>query len=286
MAVHRRTYNPYDGPLTTSGARWLVLPRYAFRELFASRLLVAFLALCLVPALVWGALIYLVQNPVARALLHIGTTDLLTIDAGFFYRVVGTQCGLALLLAAWIGPSLVIPDLANGALPLYLSRPFTRVHYVTGKLGALIAVLSAVTWVPALLLFALQAGLEGGGWGLAHLRVAAAIVLATALWVGLLAFMAVSLSAWVRWRIVASGLFFAVFFVGQALAATWNAVLHTRWGLLISPNYLIDLLWRQLFGLPLDRPLPIAAAWAALLGMGLILLWLLDRRLRACEVVR
>jgi ABC-2 type transport system permease protein len=286
MAVYRRTYQAYEGALTPAGSRWLVLPRYAFRELLASRMLVVFLAACLVPTLVEAVIIYLVHNPTARALLHMGQSDLLSIDARFFYRIVSMQGGLALLLAAWIGPTVVVPDLTNGALALYLSRPLSRSAYLWGKLSALLVVLSAITWVPGLLLFALQAGLAGEGWGFAHVRLAVATVLASALWISLLAFLSVTLSAWLRWRIAATGLFFALFFVGAGMGEAWNAVLHTRWGRIINVNYLIDLIWHHLFGLTLRDPLPIAAAWAALLGLCLACLWLLDRRLRACEVVR
>jgi len=179
-----------------------------------------------------------------------------------------------------------VPDLANSALALYLSRPLTRAGYLWGKLSALLALLSAITWVPGLLLFALQAGLAGEGWGFALVRLAVATVLACALWISLLAFLSVTLSAWLRWRIAATGLFFALFFVGAGMGEAWSAVLHTHWGRIINVNYLIDLIWRHLFDLPLRDPLPIGAAWTALLALCLACLWLLDRRLRACEVVR
>jgi len=286
MAVYRRTYQAYEDALTPVGSRWMVLPRHAFRELLASRMLIVFLVACCVPILIEAAIIYLVHNPTARALLHMGRSDLLSIDATFFYRIVSTQGGLALLLAAWIGPTVVVPDLANSALALYLSRPLTRAGYLWGKLSALLALLSAITWVPGLLLFALQAGLAGEGWGFAHVRLAVATVLACALWISLLAFLSVTLSAWLRWRIAATGLFFALFFVGAGMGEAWSAVLHTHWGRIINVNYLIDLIWCHLFDLPLRDPLPIGAAWTALLALCLACLWLLDRRLRACEVVR
>ena len=42
MAVHKRAYRPYEGPLTPERRRVLVLPRYAFLELFESRVLLSF----------------------------------------------------------------------------------------------------------------------------------------------------------------------------------------------------------------------------------------------------
>src|SRR5258707_13066390 len=51
------------------------------------------------------------------------------------------------------GPPLVSRDLRNNALPLYLCRPFTRTEDVLGKMSVLLILLSAITWIPQLLLF-------------------------------------------------------------------------------------------------------------------------------------
>ena len=58
MAVHKRAYRPYEGPLTPERRRVLVLPRYAFLELFESRVLLSFFVLCFVPFLVELAIVY------------------------------------------------------------------------------------------------------------------------------------------------------------------------------------------------------------------------------------
>jgi hypothetical protein len=39
MAVYKKTYRPYEGALTTSWKRFLVIPRYAFEDLHRSRFL-------------------------------------------------------------------------------------------------------------------------------------------------------------------------------------------------------------------------------------------------------
>ena len=40
---------------------------------------------------------------------------------------------MAYLLTAFVGPSLVSPDVSNNAMPLYFCRPFSRTEYVIGK---------------------------------------------------------------------------------------------------------------------------------------------------------
>ena len=43
MAVYERTYRPYRGALTPEWSRFLVLPRYVYRDIFQKKLFVGFL---------------------------------------------------------------------------------------------------------------------------------------------------------------------------------------------------------------------------------------------------
>jgi len=294
VAVYKRSYRPYAGPLTSERWRFLVVPRYALQELVESRVLMAFVVLCLFPFLTEACVIYVANFPAARALLQVsGSPD--TIRTEFFAAALAVQGILAFILAAWVAPVLVSPDLVNGALPLYLSRPFSRAEYVLGKAVALFALLSVVTWVPVLVLFALQAGLAESGWLFTHLRVAWATLLGSWIWIAVLALLGLSLSAWIRWRLVASTALFAVFFMGFAFGEVWRAVLRDPWGRLANLPYLIGVVGIDLFGIApppaVDREaqalaeLPTWAAWAGLVATCAVCLWLLDRRLRAREVV-
>jgi ABC-2 type transport system permease protein len=300
MAVYKRAYRPYDGPLTPERTRFLILPRYAFQEIFESRVLTAFLLACFIPFLVQTAAIYLANSDAARAVLGVGgpSRNWENLPPPFFLLALTIQGTFAFLLTAWVAPVLVSPDLVNGALPLYLSRPFTKAEYVLGKAAVLVALLSAITWVPGLVLFALQAGLGPAEWLGANLRVAWAIVGGSLLWIALLTLLGLALSAFIRWRLVASGALVAVFFMGSAFGEMWREVIGNSWGRLANPSYLIALVWRDLFGITfvgpvaremLDdrtaRDLPLWAAWAGLVAMCAVCLWLLGRRLQAREVV-
>ena len=296
MAVHKRAYRPYEGPLTAERGRFLILPRYGLLELFESRLLTAFFVLCFVPVLIGASAIYIANSPAARALLEMSSAPDFVRKADFFFAILTLQGALAFLLTAWVAPVLVSPDLVNGALPLYLSRPFTRVEYVLGKAAVLLTLLSAITWVPGLVLFALEAGLAEG-WGTANLRIAAAVFAGSWVWILVLTLLGLAISAWIRWRVVASGALAGVFFMGAAFGEMWREVLNTSWGRLTNLYYLVGLVWRSLFGLFTDRSmaqemfnergrdLPTWAAWAGLAAAVAVSVWLLERRLRAREVV-
>ena len=287
MAVHDRSYRRYEGALTGERWRFLILPRYAFRDVFRSRLFTAFFALCFVWPLVCAILIYLRHNAAALQLLGTVAAQVVTIDAGFFYRFLNFQgAGLGFLIVLIVGPSLVAPDLRNNGLALYLCRPFSRTEYVVGKMTVLVSLLSAITWVPGLLLFLLQAYLEGTGRLGANLRIAAAIFVASWVWILLLSLLALAVSATVKWKPIAAAALVALFFVAAALGSTLNQALGMQWGHVLNLALMIETVWAALFGVEFPSLVPVSAAWVSLSIAGAAALLLLARKLRAYEVVR
>jgi ABC-2 type transport system permease protein len=85
-----------------------------------------------------------------------------------------------------------------------------------GKLSVLVILMSLMTWVPGLLLFGLEAILEGFGWMFDHCPPRLRPLLRAWIWILLLALLALALSAWVKWKPVAGALMFGVFFVAAA----------------------------------------------------------------------
>lgn len=298
MAVYKRNYKPYEGRLTPDWSRFLAPARYSLETLFQSRLLVGFMvASCIFPIFA-ATVIYLHHNLSALTLLRIRPDQLLPIDGDFFAAFLSFQGAFAFLFTAYAGPGLISPDLSNNALPLYLCRPINRTEYILSKMSVLFIPLSCITWLPGLLLFAIQAGLQGDGWGWTHIRWAWAIFAGSWLWIVLLSLVAVSLSAWVRWKLAASALLFGVFFISSALGAMVNEVLTTRAGNILSLGYVIGIIWAQMLQLPARSTffgeifnirrgdeVPEYMAW---LVVGLVCttcIILLNRRLRAKEVV-
>src|SRR2546423_1250649 len=162
MAVYKRRDAPDTGALTPERSRFLVLTRFAFADLFKSRFFVLLLILSLVPGLFSAGYIFIANNKAVQLLLPTGPADMFSVEARFFTLIMIVQTQAAFLLNCWVGPILIAGDLTNGALPLFLSRPFSRADYVLGKLAVMGLLLSSVTWVPSLLLFSLQAGVARG----------------------------------------------------------------------------------------------------------------------------
>ena len=291
MAVYERNYGRYKGPLTPVGSRFLILPRYAFREVFQSKFFVAFFTLCFAVPFAGLLMIYLHHNLAALKFLNLPLEqlkDALPINATFFRRGLEWQGSLAFILAMAVGPALIAPDLRNNGLPLYRSRPFTRTEYVLGKMMVLITLLSLITWIPGMLLFFFQAYLDGTGWLGENLGTGMAIFVGSWLWILVLSLVALAISAWVKWKPVARVTMLIVFFVLSGFARALNEALDTWWGWLASIWAATQNVWASLFGQTIDSDLamPVWAAWLSLAGACLLCLWLLSRRIRAYEVVR
>ena len=289
MAVYKRHYEPYSGPLTKRSPRCFVLTRYAVRELFRSRFFTGFFVLSLVPVLGFAGYIFIANNSLLRALFSFRSSATLPVEASFFAIFLEVQTSLAFLLTCWAGPTLVSGDLTNGALPLFLSRPLNRAEYVVGKFAVLGVLLSFMTWFPALLLLFLEAGLAPGRWFMPHFWLIGPILWCSALWIVLLSLIALAASAWVKWRIIAMASIFGVFLIPAGLGAALNATLRTNWGSLLDISRMFqEILWAGFHSSYQggEGAIPRPAAWIALAAVCFICLRLLHARLRAFEVVR
>ncbi|MGC2638536.1 MAG: hypothetical protein WA294_15235 [Acidobacteriaceae bacterium] len=290
MSVYKHEYAAYSGPVTPLWARIGVLTRYAWGEVWSSRITVGLFVVCLLPALVFLVGIYLTNNPLARMILMHGNAPPFAIDAGYFLKVLANQSWFALVLTAWAAPGLVSFDLADNALPILLSHPISRFGYVLGKFLALFSFLSLVTWIPCLLLFACQACTSPRPWIADHLRIGFGLAAGSVLWITLLAVLGLALSAWVRWKVVATGLIFAAILVPAGIGGIISGVLRTQWGFLLNVPVVMTQLWERMLGAPPSmhgiEPLPTTAIVLVLFLAFFICIAMLNARIRAREVVR
>lgn len=292
MPVYDRRYRGYAGVRRSPRGVFWTLARYGFAEIFSTRLLlVLFVAACL-PVVVFATLVYVANNLELLTLFKVQDNELQeSLSGSLFFWFVALQGNLAFLFASFAGPSLVNPDLAHGAMPLYLSRPLGRRDYVLGKLAILGTLLSAITWVPGLLLVALQSSLAGWGWLAAHASIPVGIFLGSVAWIAVLSLAALAISAWIRWRPLATGALFVLVVVGSAFGAAINETLDTRWGKLLMFTEQVKTIWIDLFGVgrilgtSREDDLPVAVCWLALGGFAVVALALLRRKIRAHEVV-
>jgi ABC-2 type transport system permease protein len=287
----------------------VVIPRFGVREVFKSKLLTTFFILCFIYPLIALILVYLHHNANALALLQINVRELVPIDASFFRTFLEVQGGFALILTVLVAPPLISRDLSNNALPLYLCRPLSRAEYVLGKMAVVAFLLSLVTWIPGLLIFIFQASLSGFSWLSANLWMLWAIFSGSMLWIVLLTLLALAVSSFLKWRMVASGALLGLFFVPSAFGEIVNNLFLTRAGSLISLWAMINNIWLGLFGLferesgsvrgKVNNPIydgqfvdivllepPLWTSWLLIASVCGVCVWLLSRKVRAYEVIK
>lgn len=286
MAVYKRSYRGYTGELTPRWSRFRILMRYASRGVFRSRFVTALFVLCFFFPVITIAGLYLNHNAHVLSLLKLGRGQFLTVNGTFFVTFLGVQNILAFVMTAFIGPNMIAPDLANNALPLYFCRPLSRTEYVAGRGCAIVSLLSWITWVPGLVLFAIESTLSGPAWAAAHWKYAAGIFIGSMLWIFVLTLLALALSAWVRWRIVAGGLLLFLMGFSSGFSAALNAVMRTNLGSYFNPPALVAAVCSRFFDLDTSIGIAAGPALIALAAMCAFCIYLLSRKVRAFEVVR
>jgi ABC-2 type transport system permease protein len=286
MAVYEQGYKPYEGELTPAWSRFLVIPRYAYQDLFKYKLFIALFVLCFVWPLISTVLIYLRHNANALAAFDLVLSDVVPINGTFFYIFTTIQTSLAFIFTVIIGPVLISRDLSNNALPLYLSRPFSRFEYIIGKMSVLVILLSAFTWVPGLLLFLFQSFLVGGGWMAENMWIANAIFTVSMAWLMILSLLAMAFSAWIKWRTAASAALFAIFIVPTPIGVAIHEILKSDKGFYLNLGVAYGSLAGHLFRLEwMNQLLSPVEAWGVFIGFAALSLYMLARKVRAYEVV-
>jgi ABC-2 type transport system permease protein len=307
MAVHRRGYRQYTGPRTSETWRFWILARYAFSRVFRVRLLVVFYVISFVPALIASSVVYLSHNLDLLASLfpneRVPTEELITVNAEFFLFLMTFQASLSVFVTALVGPDLVSPDLTNNALPLYFSRPFSRLEYVLGKFSVLFVLLALSTAAPMMFIYFLKSSLAGWSWFVDNIHLAFAITLGSAVWVTLLSLVALASSAWLRWRPAAAGMLFALLFFPTGFGQAANEIMRTGWGSLMNAIVVIGTVWNSLFFIDdpegyaraasslnpagsIADPIPAWSAWLVVGSVCAVCLLMINRKIRAHEVVR
>ena len=286
MAVYKRGYQRYAGRVTGRWTRFMVLPRYAWRRLYQQRLVLLLTIVAFIWPILCAGFVYLSNHVELLQGLDRDFLSFIQVNGQFFAIFMYVQGAGAVFLAALAGPGLLAPDLANNALPLYFSRPLTRWSYALARLTVLVGMLSVVTWIPGLLLFGLQVGLAGGWWFVANWTLGAGMVIGFLLWLLVLSLVAMASSAYVKWRVVAGAVSLAFFFILAGVSAMIDEVFRVSWGHILDPAWAVNRVWASLLDVePLDGP----GAWESLFALSayvLLLVLVIERKLRPVEVVR
>jgi len=286
MAVYRRGFQRYRGLIKGRWTRFLVLPRFAWRRLFQRRLVVLLMVIALIWPLLCAAFIYLSNSADLLRGLDRGFLDFIQINGRFFLTFMNVQSAFTIFLAALAGPGLIAPDLTNNALPLYFSRPLVRTEYALARLTTLFGMLAIITWIPGLLLFAMQVGMAEEPWFRSNWKFSLAIFAGFAVWNLLLSLVALASSAYARIRVVAGGIVLGFYFLLDGAAAMINGVFRATWGHAVSPGWANSRLWHAMLGTDPPSGPGVSGCLFVLLVMMLLLVLVLERKLRPVEIIK
>ena len=115
-------------------------------------------------------------------------------------------------------------------------------------MSVVLILLSAITWIPQLLLFGFESYLEGFGWFADNISIASAIFLSSITSILLFTLLSQTISSLVKWRVAASAALLGLFLIPSVFSEVINAIFITRWGHLISIDALRRSITSGLFG--------------------------------------
>ena len=170
MPIHRERYRRREsgadlGPSTAPGrservegrgGAWLVIAAHGLRSIARKRAFLFLMILSWIPVVVRGVQIWAAAN--VPGMSQIG---MLAVTPQMFRDFLNQQEPLVFFITVYVGSGLIADDIRANALQLYLSRPITRTQYIAGKAAILMGALSAVTFVPAMLLLLLVPAFAG-----------------------------------------------------------------------------------------------------------------------------
>jgi ABC-2 type transport system permease protein len=285
MPIHDQGYRRYSGGRAPRGQAWSVITRAGLRTLLAKRIFLALLLMAWTPFLFRAVMIYAAYGAasIPQASAYLRPT------AETFRGLLGPggiEGVLIFLITVYVGSGLIANDRRANALQIYLSKPLSRAEYIFGKLAILMTFLLLVTWVPAMVLLAVQIAFSGSFTFLrSNLFLFPAITAYAFIEAALVAFAMLALSSLSKSARYVAVLYAALIFFPSAIYLVLYAVTRSSGFSWLSLRADLDQVGNVIFRLQpgYDTPWPVAllVIVATIAGSALVL----ERRVRGVEVV-
>jgi ABC-2 type transport system permease protein len=278
MPIHDQGYRHYAGQRAPHGQAWMVIARTHLLAWVKYRPFQILLLVAWGVFAAYAARIYFATNlPQAPSLIAVSPKlfqDFLSGQSIFVFLVTIAQAGL------------IADDRRANALQVYLSKPLTRLEYITGKLVPPVIFILGVTWLPAMLLLVVQVVLSGSFAFLReNLFLLPAITLASLVRTLVSAFLILALSASTKSRRFVAVMFAGITFFTAGMYQSLRAITGSRAWAAISPGDMVDVITAWVFRARTAPPVPVAVALAVVVGLIVLSIVILERRVRAVEVV-
>ena len=278
MPIHDQGYRHYEGRRAPHGGAWWIIARSHMATLLQYRWFQILLLVSFAPFVVRAVQIYFASTNAQVAEFLATTPDT--------FRDFLSQQRLSVFLVVIMQSGLIADDRRTNALQLYLSKPLTRVEYVLGKLVPPLAFVLGVTWLPALLLLILQIVFSGSLTFLrANLFLLPAITLFSLAQALLSACAILALSSLSKSRRFVAVMYAGIIFFTAAMYQVLRGITSSRTWAVISPGEMLDVIANAIFRGRGEPAVPVYVAVIVLLVIVGVAMVILERRIRAVEVV-
>jgi hypothetical protein len=277
--IHDQTYRRYEGTRAPLGRAWTVILSTGLRAVTQRKFLLIGLIMAWIPFIVRAVQIWAVQN-------FQGLQRAIPVDAQMFRQFIEQQGIFVFFVTIYVGAGLIANDLRANALQIYLSKPLLRMEYIGGKLAVLASYIALVTLAPALLLVVVQI-LFTGKFEFIHDNafVIPAVVLACSIRIVVPAFTMLALSSLSKNSRYVGVLFTGAIFFTDAMYAVLGIITgstRASWvSITANLNQVTDVIFRQ----PPRYDTPVMVSVLVLLGLVVVSVSVLERRVRGVEVV-
>ena len=278
MPIHDQSYRRYGGGRKSIGRAWTVIALAGIMTMIRKRTFLGLLVAAWVPFVGHVMQIYFSTNFPQMAIL--------APTAKTFRDFFNWQEIFVFLVTIYVGAGLIASDRRANALQIYLSKPLLRSEYIAGKAAVLFFFLLAVTWLPAILLLIVQVLFAGSiEFVQKNLFLFPAITVASVLQVSVATFTMLALSSLSKSPRYVAILYAGVVFFTASIYGVMYAITNDSslaW-LAVSTN--VSQVTDVIFRLPpkFDTPWPVSLT--VLIGLIVLSISILERRVRGVEIV-
>jgi ABC-2 type transport system permease protein len=278
MPIHDQSYRRYRGGKASPGSAWLVIARAGITNMIRKRVFLGLLIFAWFPFIVRAVQIYLTTN--------FPQVSLLAATAETFREFLDQQNFFVFVVTIYVGAGLIANDRRANALQIYLSKPLMRTEYIAGKAAVLFVFLMLVTWVPAMLLLFVQVMFAGNfQFVQKNLFLFPAITVASLLQVLLATFTMLALSSLSKSSRYVSILYTGVILFTRSIYFVLYGITGSSSMSWISPVESLAQVIDVVFRLPARYLTPWQVSLIAIVGLIVVSISVLERRVRGVEVV-
>jgi ABC-2 type transport system permease protein len=279
MPIHDQSYRRYKGERVSARSAWTVIALTGITSFVKKRALLGVLLFAYLPFIVRIVQFYVAAN-------YSQAANLLGPSTQTFRDFLEQQNFFVFLTTIYVGAGLISLDRRANALQIYLSKPLTRAEYIAGKMAILVAFLTAVTLVPALLLLIGQIILSGSfAFARANLYLFPAITLFALLEVLIVSISMLALSSLSTSSRYVAVMFASTMFFTDAIYATLRAISGSTRVSWVSFTASLNQVGDVIFRLTPRYDTPVIVSLIVLLALVAVSASVLERRVRGVEVV-